>query len=101
MAALLTHEEFTKHLNTVFQIDLSESEMVDLELVRVSEQKLSSVQERFSIVFRGANESFLGQGMRALEHDQMGRINLFLVPLGRNEKGTYYEAVFNHLRKDS
>jgi hypothetical protein len=101
MAAVLTHEEFRKHLNTVFQIQLNESEMIDLELVQVSEQKLSRVQERFSVVFRGTNESFLGQGMRALEHDQMGRFSLFLVPLGRDDEGAYYEAVFNHLRKDS
>lgn len=99
MAAALTHEEFSKHLNTKFRIQISETEAIDAELTDVSEHLLSPRQERFSIVFRTSNEIFLGQGMRRFEHDQMEAFELFLVPIGRNEEGTEYESVFNRIVK--
>jgi hypothetical protein len=99
MAAALTHEEFSKHLNTKFRIRISEEEAIDAELTEVSELLLSPRQERFSIYFRTANEPFLGQGMRGFEHDQMGAFDLFLVPMARDEEGTSYESVFNRMVK--
>jgi hypothetical protein len=99
MAAALTHEEFSKHLNTKFRIYLSDTEAIDAELTEVSELLRSDRQERFSIYFRTSNEIFLGQGMRRLEHDQMEAFDLFLVPMGRDEAGTTYESVFNRVVK--
>lgn len=101
MAAVFEHAEFTKHLNTKFRIRISETESVEAELVDISEHLVSPKQERFSIVFRTPNEMFLGQGQRPFEHDQMGEFTLFLVPINRDEQGTYYEAVFNRLVKKS
>jgi hypothetical protein len=66
-------------------------------LVEVSELTLSTKQERFAIVFRLPNEPFLGQGMRHLQHEGMGEIDLFLVPISRDDEGTCYEAVFNRM----
>lgn len=99
MSAAPTHEEFSKHVNTKFRIRISEEEAVDAELTEVSEHLVSPRQERFSIYFRTSNETFLGQGMRRLEHDQMEAFDLFLVPMGRDEAGTTYESVFNHVVK--
>lgn len=95
----LEHEEFAKHLNSKFQIRIDESQIVESELVEVSELLLSPRQERFSIIFRTSNDVFLEQGLRPLEHDAMGQFELFLVPVGRDQVGTYYEAVFNRLAK--
>jgi hypothetical protein len=100
MAADLQHEEFVKHLNTKFRIS-GEASVIEGELTEVSERLLSPRQERFSLVFRAPNEVFLGQGQRAFAHDEMGNFELFLVPIGRDEAGTYYEAVFNRLVKQS
>lgn len=99
MSAALTYEEFSKHLNTKFRIYITETETIDAELAEVSEHLVSPRQERFSIYFRTANETFLGQGLRRLEHDQMEAFDLFLVPMGRDEAGTTYESVFNRLVK--
>jgi uncharacterized protein DUF6916 len=74
---------------------------VEAELTEVSELLLSPKQERFAIVFRTSNDTFLGQGQREIEHDQMGEFVLFLVPIGRDDEGTSYEAVFNRLAKKS
>jgi hypothetical protein len=99
MPAELTHEEFSKHLNTKFRVHISETETINAELIEVSEHLLSPRQERFSILFRTSNEIFLGQGMRRLEHDRMEAFDLFLVPMGRDEEGTSYESVFNRVVK--
>ena len=99
MERRLEHEDFAKHLHSKFRIRVDESQTVESELTEVSELLLSPKQERFSLVFRTSNDFFLGQGQRPLEHDAMGELSLFLVPVGRDEEGTYYEAVFNRLVK--
>jgi hypothetical protein len=101
MAAALEHSEFSKHLNTKFRIRLNEEQTIDAELVEISEHLVSPRQERFSIVFSTSNDFFLGQGQQQMEHDQMGEFVLFLVPIGRDDKGTSYEAVFNRLVKQN
>jgi hypothetical protein len=99
MPAVLEQQEFLKHLNTKFKIQVDDQHTVDAELVHVSEHKLSPQQERFSIEFRAGNELFLGQGMRTFDHDAMGAFDLFIVPVRQDESGTYYEAVFNRMVK--
>ena len=44
-------------------------------------------------------DRLLQQGMYQLQHDQLGALELFLVPVGRDHEGLYYEAVFNRLRR--
>lgn len=95
----LERDEFAPHLNSTFKIRISESETVDSRLHEVTELLLSPRQERFAVVFRTSNDFFLDQGLRTFEHDVMGQFELFLVPVGRDEDGTYYEAVFNRLAK--
>lgn len=99
MAASLEHEVFAQHLNTIFRIYVDDSNAIDAELIEVSERNLSPRQERFAIVFRGPNETFLGQGMRRFEHPEMGEFVLFLVPLAQDDQGYSYEAVFNRIVK--
>jgi hypothetical protein len=98
MATPLVHEEFAKHLNTTFRVPLDDANSAEMELVEVSELLESPQQTRFSIVFRGPGEAFLGQGMRRFESEQMGQFDLFLVPINKDEKGIYYESVFNRMR---
>lgn len=99
MAATLDYDMFAKELNATFRIQVNPEQTVEAELVNVSEHLVSKVQDRFSIVFRTSNEVFLGQGQRDFHHERMGDFSLFLVPIGRDEHGTSYEAVFNRLVK--
>lgn len=99
MEASLTHEEFTQHAGTKFQVQVDENTSVDLDLVEVSEIKLYPRQEEFTIVFRGPANAFLGQGGRLFTHDQMGQFELFIVPFRQDAQGFYYEAIFNRLRE--
>ena len=100
MADLPQHAAFAEHLNTTFRVYLEDGNTVDTELVEVSELLLSPRQERFSLVFRGPNETFLGQGNRRFAHDQMGEFELFVVPISKNDQGTNYEAVFNRISQN-
>jgi hypothetical protein len=100
MADLPQHAAFAEHLNTIFRVYLDDANTIDTKLVEVSELILTPGQERFAIVFRGPNETFLGQGSRRFGHDQMGEFELFLVPISRDDQGTNYEAVFNRIPKN-
>ena len=101
MATRLEYKTFADNLHSKFRIHVDDSATVESELTEVSEHLLSTRQERFAIVFRGPSDVFLDQGMRHLEHDSMGEFDLFLVPISRDDKGFYYEAVFNRLVKPS
>lgn len=101
MEASLTHEAFSQNLNTKFQVVLDENTTVELELVEVSEVKLHPRQEEFAVEFRGPLEMFLDQGVRDFAHEQLGRFELFIVPVERDAQGFYYEAVFNRIREQS
>src|SRR5262245_16600371 len=98
MAASLTHEEFTRHLNSKFEVQLDENRFVQLELTEVSDIKLYPKQEQFSIEFRGPVDTFLGQGIRSLTHHEMGHFDIFIVPIRQDEQGFYYEAIYNRIR---
>src|SRR5690349_1262369 len=97
MSARLDYDEFAESLNTKFEIRVDDFATVEAELTEISERRMSPRQERFAIVFRGPNDVFLNQGMRHIRHDKMGEFDLFIVPISQDNKGTYYEAVFNRL----
>jgi|SRR5205085_11028794 len=101
MSALLTQEEFSKHLNTRFRV--TGEQPLELELTEVkgylSQSHEQSGMERFSAFFRGPGERYLPQAMYSLEHEAMGAFDLFLVPVAKDENGFRYEAVFNYFRE--
>jgi len=98
MEASLTHEEFSKHANTKFQVQLDQHPPVELDLVEVSELKIYPQQEEFAVEFRGPLDKFLAQGPHNFSHEEMGQFELFIVPIKQDEQGFYYEAIFNRLR---
>ena len=99
MEASLTHEEFSRYANTKFHAQIDETNVVQLELVEISPLKVYPRQEEFSIVFLGPLNAFLGQGVRPFSHEQLGEFELFIVPVRQDDKGFYYEAIFNRLRE--
>lgn len=96
MLEKLTRETFAEHLNTTCRIH-DESFALDAELIEANEIQSSPTQEQFSIIFRGPAEPPLTQGIHKIEHDQIGTLELFLVPVGEDDEGLYYEAYFNRL----
>jgi hypothetical protein len=90
----LTAEDFRPHLGTGFRIT---HESVECELIEVKPQEGSArtgSRVAFSVVFRGPPQPVLEQRIRRLEHDRLGVLELFLVPIGPDDTGMLYEAVF-------
>lgn len=104
MSVTLTEKEFSQHINTKFRLNVERAEPIELELVEVKSYENKDKpgehggMERFSVFFQGPLDAFLQQATYSLSHEKMGSFDIFLVPLGREEKGYSYEAVFNYLK---
>jgi hypothetical protein len=99
MGVPLTHEALANNLNSKFTVCLENDQSFDVDLIELSERKLSPLQERFSFILLGPNDKFLGQGLRHFQHSVLGELDFFLVPISQDEQGTSYEVVFNRLVK--
>lgn len=99
MSEILTKEAFAENLNTKFGISLNNSQTAELELIEVLETMSTPRQEQFSIFFRGPLDYLLPQSTYHMAHEKMGEIDIFLVPVGREQDGFRYEAVFNYARQ--
>jgi hypothetical protein len=98
MIETFTEGTFLDHLNTRFRVSGAASDPLDLELVKVT--SLSSPGHvQFSIQFLGPGNLFLPQHTYTIEHEVLGKFDLFLVPIGKNSDGFEYEAVFNRVAK--
>jgi hypothetical protein len=93
----LTKEAFAENLNTKFRIPRESSRAAELELIEVVEARSTPRQQQFSIFFRGPLEYLLQQGTYHMEHEKMGAIDLFIVPVSKEPEGFRYEAVFNYV----
>jgi hypothetical protein len=72
---------------------------VAAELIDVTKQTVNASLEQFSILFRVNQADMLAQGTYSFEHAEMGAFDLFIVPVGRDDKGYCYEASFAYLRE--
>jgi hypothetical protein len=70
---------------------------LDLELVAVAGNGLkgAAAREQFSLHFRGPLSPQLPQKIYRLTHDQLGVMDIFLVPIARDPSGMTYEAIFS------
>lgn len=87
---------FSGRIGETFRVRSGASRVLDLSLVSATTLGESSERGRpFSILFRGPKNYVLPQSTHRLEHAQMGAFEIFLVPIGPDEAGMRYEAVFN------
>ena len=93
----LTRDRFYECLNTSFRLVEGPQAGLALNLVQVSELRTSPKYEMFSLLFDGPAEYPLQQRIYQLENDRLGKMELFLVPVGREKEVFHYEAVFNRL----
>ena len=99
MSERLTKESFSENLNTKFLIPLQPSGAAELELIEVLVTMATPDREQFSLFFRGPQEYLFPQATYHLEHEKMGPMDIFIVPIGREADGFRYEAVFNYMLK--
>ncbi|HBZ70345.1 MAG TPA: hypothetical protein DEP35_11690 [Deltaproteobacteria bacterium] len=94
--AVLTIDDFTPCMGQAFRL-AHEGRALELVLERADSTAVPATQGAragFSLEFRGPHAPVLPQRICRLEHPALGVLEIFLVPLGREEGGVRYEAVF-------
>jgi hypothetical protein len=91
----LTAATFAPLRGDPFRISPGDAQAFDVELIEVSEaEDRGPSRPQFSLVFRGGPDSPLPQRIYRVEHHELGAMEIFLVPLGPDELGQRYQAVF-------
>lgn len=97
----LTHDRFVGRLGEMFMMTPEGAAPLALELIEATEftepgGRGPEGQERrqFTLVFRGPAEPMLPQQIYPLTHDELGPLDLFLVPIGPDQVGMRYQAAF-------
>lgn len=96
----LTSADFAPLVNQGFQISAEGMESVTAVLIDLSELGSEpgkddiATRRAFSLVFRIAGDTYLPQQIYKVEHEKLGGLDIFLVPLGPDKVGMKYEAMF-------
>lgn len=90
-------EMFEGHQNSKFLMHYGDSQTAELELVKVTDVGSSERQKQFSLLFQGPSEAPVAQGIYRVDHDKLGDLDLFLVPIAKDDSGVRYEAIFNRM----
>jgi hypothetical protein len=100
MLESFTIHTFSGHLGDKFRVYPDSSDPLEVELISATGLggsaggETSGRRQPFSIVFRGPGDVLLPQRIYRMEHEEIGAFDLFLVPIGPDEKGLRYEAIF-------
>lgn len=98
--ATLTLDSFTPHIGTPFVLDHPEQQetfsLVEAVAATAHEHPMKK-RNPFSLFFDGSRTDVqFNQQILPLKHAVMGDLEIFLVPIGRNQDGTIrYQSVFN------
>jgi hypothetical protein len=94
----LTVDTFTPVVGERLTLDADGSVPLELELVTAEPVAAPPLADGgrtpFRLLFRGPRDPVLPQRIYPLTHHSLGTLEVFIVPIGRNEVGTDYEAIF-------
>lgn len=96
MSTELTIETFQPAVGEEFTVGGEEGARVQLLLVEAERKDAGPHAPRppFSLLFHGPADPLLSQATYRFEHPSLGVMEIFIVPLGRDEHGSVYEAFF-------
>ena len=97
MIETFTIDLFSGDVGGKYLMHYGEGKTAELELVSVRDVGSSVRQEQFALEFRAPVDAPIAQGIYQVEHDKLGALNLFLVPISRDQHGLHYEAIFNRM----
>jgi hypothetical protein len=94
----ITVDDFAPLLGSSFMIvDAGDAE-ISLSLTEAQPGRPDpdpTARQPFALVFLGPTQPILEQAIHALSHETLGRLEIFIVPIGADETGVRYEAVFS------
>lgn len=97
MLEKLTEENFVDLTEQTFQFhheNLPDFEGRLIEVRQLSEQTGAAGRTPFSLLFTCNGDTEPVQSTFDLEHEKLGSLEVFLVPVGKDERGLLLEAVF-------
>jgi hypothetical protein len=98
--ASYTKATFAAYVNSLFLIKSKHTRAIEVKLIEVNDagpvpdQQVAG-RECFSLIFSGPKK--LRQDVYTIDHAALGKFDLLLVPVGKDKKGSYYEALINRL----
>lgn len=93
----LTVDAFASRIGERFRLTADAGTTLTVELIDATTLgSPGSARGRtpFSLLFRGPMTPVLPQRIYRLDHDALGTLDLFLVPIGPRDGGMVYEAIF-------
>ncbi len=96
MLEKLTIADFSARIGETFRLTHEQGQL-DLEVIAVDAvgaPPSEGLRQAFSVLLRGPAEPLLEQGTRGFDHPELGKLDLFMVPLGPDETGQRYELAF-------
>ena len=95
MVDLFKYEDFEPHLHSQFAMTVGGA-TTSLELIAMERlPHPAPSRQPFSLLFKGAATTVWPQGIYHLSHANLDHLEIFLVPIGRDDSGVRYEAIFN------
>lgn len=94
MAAYPGYDTFKAMLNQKFQVKHNDNS-VEMTLTEVSDKKNCGGFCSFSVILCGDKNTRLEQNNYQVTHNELGEMNLLIVPVGENKKSIEYQAVFS------
>jgi hypothetical protein len=97
MTELPTRAAFEQCRSAKFRVDTGSGATAEFELVevRVLRPNSSANGRPFALLFHGPTSPVLAQKLYPMEHDRLGSLTIFVVPVGQDATAVRYEAVFN------
>ncbi len=97
----LTATDFAPAVGDTFVLDAGDAGRIELELLEARLHDPDAPPELpdgtrapFTLTFGGPVEPVLAQRIYRVEHESLEPMEIFIVPISRNDSGTSYEAVF-------
>ena len=91
----LKDTDFKPLINQTFTAIQSDSPSFELlEVSLLGNEPVNGERQAFSLLFRSKNTSSPQQSIYQLNHEELGELEIFLVPIGPDQQGMLYEAVF-------
>ena len=89
---------FTNRVGDKFRVRIDEEKILEVRLIEATplpvatnRDDLPIRKDPFSLVLKGSAEHPLQQRMYTVEHEALGSVGMFVVPIGFGE----YEVIFN------
>lgn len=92
----LKHEHFSRLVDQPFIIKHDRGTLVVtlIEAKRFGTGERAGLRDPYSLIFRSSERGHLPQHIYEVSHATLGDHELFLVPIGSDEQGMRYQAIF-------